>query len=171
MYKYLLFFVILFFSSCIKQEKDVLSENNQTETKDYITSENVLAIKYDDYLLASEAKVYAESWTSYQVLAVAVENLKTLNYDFFTKNEEQFITTFSELNKNIPEQFVTQPIKARLLVLETHMYRLKDELVFRPKLLKTDLKYLKEVFEAFSNLNLLINKKLEKEAQIIFKPE
>ena len=171
MHKYLLCFVLLIFVSCKSDKKEDSQKNILSKNPKYLTEDMISKIKFEEFVLDKKAQIIAENWSAYQIIVTAIDNSKRLNYDFFIKNDEEFNTTFTELNKNIPEAFDTQPIKARLLVLQTQMYRLKDELAFRPRLLKDDVIYLKEVYEAFSNLNLLINKKLEREAQIIEKPE
>lgn len=171
MYKYLLFFVLLVFSSCKSDESENLPKKSLSNDSSALTKEMMSKLRFTDIVLDRKAKVSAESWSAYQTIDQAVKQIKLLNYDFFLKNETGFETTFKELNANIPEAFNTQPIKARLLVLQTQLYRFKDELTFSKILKKTDVDFVKEIFTAFSNLNLQINKKIEKEEQVIIKPE
>jgi hypothetical protein len=167
------YFFILFIFFTLSCENDSSSEKNsqkKVKTEAFLTTSDIENIKFKDYLLDQNAKVLASEWKSYQTLNQEVEHIKQLNFSFFKKDDDVFNATFKEFQTNIPEKLNSQPIKARSLVLETHMFRLKDELGFKKKLYKSDLKYIKEILVALSNLNLQINKKLEKEAQIIIKP-
>ena len=170
MIKYYSILIFLLVLSC--KNDDVAQKTSDISKKQeaFLTKETISALKFNDYLLDAKASVLASEWKSYQTITSEIEQIKNLNFDFFKKEKDVFDTTFKEFQTNIPESLNTQPIKARALVLETHMYRLKDELGFKKKLFKSDLKYVKEVLVAFSNLNLQINKKLEKEAQIIIRP-
>ena len=76
-----------------------------------------------------------------------------------------------DLNSKLPEQINSNSIIARIAVLATSSYQLNElylknttntEVIKRTKL---------KVLEAFSNLKFQINKTLEKQAQLIEKPE
>ena len=75
-----------------------------------------------------------------------------------------------DLEETIPADIKTQSIEARVLAFKTKLLNLKDlkNLSFIDK--KDILFATKEVFVAFSNLNLQINKKLEKDSQNIERP-
>ena len=171
MNKYFIFFIILSFCSCIDDENTNTQKNNLIKNKKALTQEMIANFKFTDILLDPKAKVIAQNWSSYQSIEDGINLMKVLNYNFFKTNDAEFNTIFNELNANIPEAFKTQAITSRLLVLQTKLYRFKDELSFSPQLDTTHSIYVKDVFVAFSNLNLQINKKLEKEAQVIIKPE
>jgi hypothetical protein len=171
MKKYIVCFVFLAFCSCKDNGKSILKTNNLASDYKPLTSSMISEINFTDILLDENAKLDAQNWTSYKSLAQALSEIKELNYDFFKSDNIEFDTTFKELNTNIPEAFNSQSVKARLLVLQTRLYRFKDELSFNPTLNTSHTVFIKEIFVAFSNLNLQINKKLEKEAQVIIKTE
>jgi hypothetical protein len=170
MIKYYIGLLFILALSCKKEDTALKTKNSSNKKEALLTKEDIASIKFKDYLLDSKASILTSEWKSYQTISAEIEKIKSLNFDFFKKEKDIFNTTFKEFQTNIPEGLNAQPIRARALVLETHMYRLRDELGFKKKLYKSDLKYVKEVFVALSNLNLQINKKLEKEAQIIIKP-
>ncbi len=171
MKNYIFYVVFLTFCSCKDDVKPVMIESNLAETGKPLTKEMIANINFTDILLDDKAKLYAQNWTSYNSIAQAINEIKELKCDFFKSDNIEFDTTFKELNTSIPEVFNSESVKARLLVLKTRLYRLKDELSFSPTLNTSQTVFIKEIFVAFSNLNLQINKKLEKEAQQIIKPD
>ena len=75
-----------------------------------------------------------------------------------------------DLKTTIPEAANTPAILARLKIVETSGYKLEDQLMLTQPKPKEVLAAIKEFLVSFSNLNLQINKKFEKESQNIQKP-
>jgi hypothetical protein len=171
MIKYFMLFVCFFSLSCINNsDKEIVKETTVIQ-KDILTKGLISKLKFNDILLDKSAKVIIEEWKSYTAIDKAIIDIKSLKFTFFTEQEDIFRSTLLELKTTIPEAIDSQPIKARILVLQNQLYRFQEELKIKKQLKKEDIIFIKEVFVAFSNLNLQINKKLEKEAQQIIKPE
>jgi len=75
-----------------------------------------------------------------------------------------------ELVETTPENINTDGIKARLLVLQNMYLKLSSSANLSTSTKKELKKDIKDLLEAFSNLNYQINKKFEKDAQRIIKP-
>ncbi|WP_375239860.1 hypothetical protein [Aurantibacter sp.] len=171
MNKYFIILVFFLISSCIDNSKKETEENTSLVKKEVLTKGLISKLKFNDILLDKPAKVLVEEWKSYTAIDQAILNIKDLNFSFFTEQEDIFNSTLLELKTTIPENIDSQPINARVLVLQNQLYRFQEELKIKKQLEKDDLIFIKDVFVAFSNLNLQINKKLEKEEQQIIKPE
>ena len=110
------------------------------------------------------------SWQPYITIADAVESLKQADFSFFTADIEVFNSAIKDLENTIPEPIKTQSIQARVLALKTQLLKLKGLVALQAISKKEKLLAVKEVFVAFSNLNLQINKKVEKDSQNIERP-
>lgn len=136
-----------------------------------LTKKDIAEIKYLDYGIDTKAKNTLDSWLVYNILSKAVEDLKNANFDFFIEDEAVFASALEDLDTTIPENINNASIRARLLVLKTKLYKLEEATRLTTTSKKEHLATIKEVFEAFSYVTLLVNKKFEKEAQSIIKPE
>ncbi len=136
-----------------------------------LSKQDIAKIKYLDYGIDAKAKNTLDSWLVYNTISKAVENLKNADFDFFTEDEAVFASALEDLDTTIPEDIDTASIRARLLVLKTKLYKLEEATRLTTTSKQEHLLIIKEVFEAFSYVTLLVNKKYEKEAQNIIKPE
>ncbi|MBN2867320.1 MAG: hypothetical protein JXK08_01500 [Flavobacteriaceae bacterium] len=168
-------FIILF---CCVLSVSCKNETNQNVDTDpskqtdslAIKKEDINKINYIDIGLDAKTNKIMPAWQAYQTLADAVQSLKQADYSFFNSDIEVFTTAIKDLEETIPADIKTQSIEARVLAFKTKLLNLKDlkNLNFIEK--KELLFATKEVFVAFSNLNLQINKKLEKDSQNIERP-
>lgn len=143
-------------------------DDKQSKT---ITKDEIENLKYNDYGLSNDAKKALNDWQKYQELNTQIEYLKTADLSFF-KSDLTLISTFiNDFRTEIPKAVSTNEINSRITVLETKMLKLNSLLLLDNMSKNEQLKGLKEVFVAFSNLNLQINKKLEFEANNIAKPQ
>jgi len=171
MFKYNILFICLLLLNCKKEVKKVdVVEQIKTQDK-AVKKEDINTLKFDDILLDRSAKKITQDWKAYNTISDAIEAIKELKFNFFIEQEDLFKTTVTELRTIVPEELDTPPIKARLLVMQNDLLRFQEELKIKKQLTKDDLVFIKAVFVSFSNLNLQINKKLEKEAQLIIKPQ
>lgn len=171
MSKYIIIFCFALGLSCTNNSKKEVVKTPQNNQKKEITKELIAKLKFDDILLDKSANTYIENWKAYTTINQAILDIKNLNFKFFTKEQDLFLSTVLELKTTIPEDINTQPIKARILVVQNQLYRFQEELKIKKQLYKEDLIFIKELFVSFSNLNLQINKKIEKEAQVVIKPQ
>lgn len=153
-----------------KDTNDLSLSNNSTETHE-ITSTDINAIKYTEYVLSDLAEQKTKDWLKFQNLRDHIEVLKKGDISFF-KDDKTIIQGFiADLKNEIPDSLDAPSITVRLKVLETTMYKLDETLNIRSLSKQSVLNNIKEVLIAHNNLILQINKKIEKESQKIVKPQ
>lgn len=166
----ILLLCVLSFSCKDKTDQSLVAEQSQQSDSLNIKKEDINKINYVDIGLDAKTNSIMPTWQAYQTLSDAVQSLKQADYSFFNTDIEVFSTAIKDLEQTIPPSIKTQSIEARVLAFKTKLLNLKDlnTLDFIDK--KDILFATKEVFVAFSNLNLQINKKLEKDSQNIERP-
>lgn len=152
------------------QNAEILPTAKESQSK-VISKKEIESLKYNDYGLSNDATKAVNDWQKYQELNTQIGYLKTADLSFF-KSEITLITTFiNDFRTEIPKALSTNEINSRITALETKILKLNSLLLLDNIAKNEQLEGLKEVFVAFSNLNLQINKKLEFEANNISKPE
>lgn len=152
------------------QNQEIESVSNQKASNE-ITKKDIEALKYNDFLLSSDASKSVADWQKYQELNTQIGYIKAADFSFL-KSDLTIITAFiSDFKIETPKPLNTNEINSRITVLETKILK-SNSLLMLDNISKNDqIEGLKEVFIAFSNLNLQINKKLEFEANNILKPQ
>ncbi len=165
------FFCVMFFFSC-NQTSETTSEVKPTEASasQKISKNDIEALNYTDFGLSIDAKRAVENWQKYQELTQQIELLKQADFSFYQTEITLITTFFNDLRAEIPKPLATKEINARLTVLDTKMQKLNSLLLLNNISKSNKLEGIQELLVAFSNLNLQINKKLEFEANDIFKP-
>jgi len=135
-----------------------------------ITKEDISKLNYKEFILDAKADKALESWQKYYELDNIINNLNQANLSFFKNNNEIIIAFIDDLKATIPEIIDSPLIIVRLIALETKMFKLEGVVNLSNPKKKELLSVIKECLSAFSNLNLQINKKFEKESQNIQKP-
>ena len=110
------------------------------------------------------------SWEKYTEFQKVILDVKVANLSFFRDNNEILTVLIDELKTTIPEMVNTPQVMARIIALETTLYKLESNVNLSNAKKETVISAVKEFLIAFSNLNLQMNKKLEKESQNIQKP-
>mgnify|MGYP005816383849 FL=1 len=167
---YFSFFIFLV-SSCNQEPKAVdttIIETTKEEQK--ITKEDIEKIKYVEYLLSADSQNAVSTWQKYQDLSTNIDLLKNANFSFFKDEEAIFKTFINDFKAETPATIKSPAIDSRITVLETKLLKLHDSANLDNIDKKVVLKDIKDLFVAFTNLNLQINKKLEFESQVIEKP-
>lgn len=165
-----IFLVSLFFS-CKQEVNTELINETEVQNTLQITKEDISRLKFPQFILDNKAEKTINSWQKYQELAVVVEQLNNGNLSYFQNNQEIVFALIKDLNQTIPEAVNTPLITARLLAIETQTKKLEAVLNLSNTSKKEALIAIKDFLTAFSNLNFQINKKFEKEAQKIEKPQ
>ena len=99
-----------------------------------------------------------------------LSDLKQGDISFFKENPELLDALLKDFKETLPEEINSPAILARIKELETKIYKLQSITIISNGN-KNDLyPVIKELLISFSNFNLQINKKFEKEAQNIQKP-
>ncbi|OIQ23615.1 lipoprotein [Lacinutrix sp. MedPE-SW] len=162
--------LLFFLSSCNNNQNAQTVETVVKKDTTLLTKKDIDKINYIDYGVDKKAKNTLDSWQSYNTIAMAISRLKSADFSFFKEDNTVFVSSVNDLETTIPENINTEPIQARLLILRTKLLKLEEVLNLSTTEKKEQLLVIKEVFEAFSNVTLQINKKFEKEAQNIIKP-
>jgi len=169
--KALLYITLIFcVLSCKDTDATQALENSTEETSLKITKEDISKLKYTQFLLDAKTRNSPEFWQKYSELSDLILRVNQADLSFFKENNELLIAFIKDLNETIPEEVDTPAIQARLVALETQMLKLEGVVNLSQPGKKETLLVVRDFLTAFSNLNLQINKKFEREAQKIEKP-
>tara|TARA_R110000868_G_scaffold320583_4_gene581522 strand:+ start:10197 stop:10718 length:522 start_codon:yes stop_codon:yes gene_type:complete len=135
-----------------------------------LSEKDISKLKYIEYSLDDKTENAIENWIKYKELETLVQNVKKGDLSYFNDNNEAIKTFLTEFENTIPDTVNTAPVGARITAFKTKLYKLESL-----SNLKTTSKQelgmtIKEFLESFSNLNLQMNKKLEKDSQQIERP-
>ena len=140
-------------------EELITKANEQSNQK--ITAKVINDFDYTDFALSAEAEKELSGWEKYKELAIQISYLKKADLSFFNGDRELLNEFLIEFKEGLPKEFNTNPIQSRLTILETKILKLHDNLTLDNIDLNLQLESIKEVLQAFSNLNYRIDKKLE----------
>jgi len=163
--------LIFMFLSCknIDNNTDIVEHKEESNK---IKEKDLSKLDYIEFALDSRTKKVIEeaNWVQYNQLQDVITNVKKGDLSFFDDNDEAINTLLKDLKNKVPAAVRYPPTLARITALETKLYKL-ESLSNLITTSKQELKdSIKEFLEAFSNLNLQMNKKLEKDSRIIEKP-
>lgn len=163
--------VLVLFTAC-KKETTVTKPEEDLVVVDSlkITKEDISKINYQDIALDVKSNPIVSNWQAYLDVSNGIQALTLPDFTFFNADVDLFNSTLTDLEETIPESINTQAIKARVLVLKTMMLKFQEIESLETSTKKELLLAIKQVFLAKSNLNLQINKKVEKDSQVIVKP-
>ena len=165
---YSAFFLILF--SCQETENSKPQNLEETAQSIPISKEDISNLDFIEFVLDAKAVKALESWQKYYEMDQIISNVHQADLSFFNENNEIIVALLQDLNSTLPETVDTPLIKARLVALETKMLKLEGVVNLSNPQREELLLTIKEFLESYSDLNLQINKKFEKDAQRIEKP-
>lgn len=168
---FIVFFILISVVACEKEAKYKTDQTKISIDSTKITRDDISKINYLDFGIDGKAKNTLDSWQAYTSVSSAISKLKTANFEFFKTDDEEFNTIIEDLEETIPNSIDSEPVKARILVLRTKLLKLREAINLSTIEKKQRLIAIKELFQAFSYVTLQINKKFEKEAQNIIKPD
>ncbi|WP_298531555.1 hypothetical protein [uncultured Algibacter sp.] len=162
--------LILLFSSCKKN-----AENNKVAplkegNAQGISERNIMDLDYIEYALDQKVDTIVQDWDEYTQIQDVIDEVKTTDLSFFNDNEKAIKLLLKDLKVNIPEPLKAASIEARLLVVETKLYKLESLSNLSSTSKEELLSTIEEFLVAFSNLNLQMNKKIEFDTRVIEKP-
>lgn len=162
-------FLIVCLFAC-QNSVEQTSAKDESKSYELITKQDVENIRFTEFL--PDAKVLKEigGWEKYNELERIVKDVKNANFSFFRDNNEIVSTLMQELKTTIPESINSPQVFSRVIALETKVFKLESTVNLSNVEKKQMLEVLQEFLTAFSNLNLQMNKKLEKESQNIQRP-
>ncbi|MDH7913585.1 hypothetical protein [Winogradskyella sp. SYSU M77433] len=153
------------------ETEDIDAAKKAQQQQPLITEDAIEKFDYTDYALSSESEERLENWKKYQELAIQISYLKKADLSFFNSEKEPLKKFLDEFNKSVPKTLRTNQILSRIAILETNMLKLNENLNLDNIEDRLKLMGVKDVLEAFSNLNYQINKKLERDFYDKIKPE
>lgn len=161
---------LLVFMSCNKSSQEQDATQKVTKTEYQLSKQDIEAIDYIDYDLSSTAKKATENWKNYTELQNLITSIKDTDLSYFQTDKEIHVSLFNDLISSIPDRIQSQPIEARIKTLQTKFFKFRSAVTLTTTTKQELTAVIKEFFISFSNLNLQINKKLEKESQDVSKP-
>ncbi|RCW93442.1 hypothetical protein [Winogradskyella arenosi] len=169
----LLFLSFIGLSSCNEDAKNetVVQEVAVETTSKKITAKMIESLEYRDFALSPEADRAIASWGEYHELGRQLDFLKRGDFSFFNGDKAVLKKFILEFKNKLPEAFETNPIESRIAVIETELLQLNENLTLDNIKNTTRLESIKGLFIAFSNLNDMMNKKLERETYNKILPE
>lgn len=164
----ILIFICVLSCEKVKQTVGEVVEDEAVEQKtetNYPTKGEIAKIKYVDIIADEKAKTVIQSWQAYNTISKSINDLKKADVSFFTGDFNAFELAVKDLETTLPKTIDTAPVKARILALKTVLYKFQDIVNLSTTTKEEQLKVIKDIFQALSNLTFQINKKFEKEAQ------
>jgi hypothetical protein len=156
--------------SCGQQNKSDNNTSIEEPTLTKISEKDISKFKFLEYSLDIKTEKEIENWTSFKELEDLVTKVKKGDLSYFKDNNEVLSKFVKELKEKIPDTLNTPSVNARITALETKIYKL-ESLYNLSTTSKDELSLtIKEFLESVSYLNLQMNKKLEKDSQIIETP-
>jgi len=167
-FKILVLSLIMLLVACKYSQDESSSENN--DKSDAITEKDLSKLEFIEFALDVKTKKAIEDWQEYNQLQDVITNVKKGDLSFFKDNKAGIKSLFRDLLANIPDLINNDATLARIVALETKLYKL-ESLSNLPTTDKEELSVvIQEFLESFSNLNFQMNKKIEKDNQLIEKP-
>jgi len=165
-------FICLFFCllACNQTEKENISDSQNKADSLKVTKEDISKLNFIEFVLDEKAEALFKNWTSYSDLSNHISNLKQGDISFFKDDPELLDAFLKDFKETVPEQINTPAILARIKELETKIYKLQSITKITNGNKTALYPVIKELLISFSNFNLQINKKFEKESQNIQKP-
>lgn len=163
------FFIIGCFFSC-NGNKDDVQQTKENDSAFSISKKSIEKLNYLEFGLDNKVKKITQNWKKYNELEGVILNLKQADLSYFKDNHEILEALIVDLKQTIPEKLNSPSIVSRLIALETKIYKLESVVNLSNSTSETLIGSTKEVLVSFSNLNLQMNKKIERESQKIKKP-
>ena len=161
--------ILMLFVSCKKNQETTTVEDDKQQNH-IVTVQDISKLKYIEYALDAKTDAVIKDWKDYFLLQDVITNTINADLSFFNDNEDTVKTLVTDLEKSIPSQVNSEAIFARMLVLETKIFKL-ESLSNLPTTGKEELlNTIKELLISFSNFNFQMNKKIEFDNRTIEKP-
>tara|TARA_R100001377_G_scaffold29797_1_gene16226 strand:+ start:59 stop:571 length:513 start_codon:yes stop_codon:yes gene_type:complete len=166
--------IFLILVLCLVSCQETKTETDQVQTdnllSELVTKEDIIALKFTDFIADANVEKIISGWAKYRELNTIILDVKSGNLSFFKSNEEIVAALNKDLKTTIPEAINSPLILSRVIAVETKIYKLEGVVNLTTPTKESLLESVKELLVAFSNLNLQMNKKVEKESQKIVKP-
>ncbi|WP_194767254.1 hypothetical protein [Tamlana sp. I1] len=162
--------LIIVFSSCKNEKEEQTTEKIEVNNSHAVSQQDIEKLDYIEYAIDDKVANQIKDWTEYHQLQTVINSTKKGDLSYFNDNEKAIKTAFKELKSKIPSAVKSPSISARILVVETKLYKLESLANLATTSKEELLATIKELLVAFSNLNLQMNKKVEFDSINIEKP-
>ena len=162
--------LVLCLLSCQDNDSETSQLTNEKAINELVSKADIDALKYTDFVADAQVEKAVSGWAKYRELSSIILDVKSGNLSFFKSNKEIVATLNNELKSTVPEVVSSPLILARIVAVETKMYKLEGVINLSSPTKESILETVKELLVAYSNLNLQMNKQLERESQRIQKP-
>ena len=163
-------FLLICFVSCTNSKGNSAQIIQEKSNVSIISKDDISKINYIEFVLDSKAEKIFETWAKYIELENLMTNLKQGDLSFFKDNDALLLAFIEDFKSTVPDQINSPSIQVRIKALETKIYKLESAVSLSTTSKEDMISSVKELLIAFSNFNLQINKKFEKESQNIQKP-
>ncbi|NCO63543.1 MAG: hypothetical protein GW839_11140 [Flavobacteriales bacterium] len=160
--------IILILFSCSQKKENTIVKTTEQSAITKITAADISKLNFVEFGLDGKTEKAIETWEAYHELALMITDIKKGNLSFFKDNHEAIKTFVKELKENIPDTINTPSVDARITALETKLFKFESIYNLSNNSKEELNTTIKEFLEAVSNLNLQMNKKLEKDSQNIY---
>ncbi len=169
--KVILIILICALFSCRNNNADQPNINVIVQDSTSITKADIEKLNYNEFILDEDSDKKIVGWLKYREMSDRITEIKNGDLSYF-KGDKKIVETFiQEFTDTVPSNIDDEAIQARVLIVRT-MYLKLNSVISMSTSSKTAIeKSIKDLLEAFSNLNFQINKKFERDAQNIVKPE
>ncbi|HEY5687323.1 MAG TPA: hypothetical protein VIS27_03360 [Yeosuana sp.] len=164
------FSIIFTIISCGQKKGSDPNASIQDPALTKISEKDISKFKLLEYNLDIKTEKEIENWDSFKELQDLAIRVKKGDLSYFKDNNEAITKFVKELKEKVPDTLNTPSVNARITSLETKIFKL-ESLYNLSTTSKEELSLIIiEFLESVSNLNLQMNKKLEKDSQIIETP-
>jgi hypothetical protein len=169
--RFLMVSILVVVFSCKKAAQNNTQDADAADKSQTITEKDISKFKYLDFTIDEKAQPLIEPWQPYKQLEDIMVNVKKGDLSYFKADAKKNLKTLlTDMREHIPDTLNTPSILARIAVVETTLYKTESLSNLSTTKKETLANTLKELLVSFSNLNFQINKKLEKDSQVIEKP-
>ena len=156
---------------CKKDIDQQLEMPDSIQDSIIIEKSDLESLNYTEFILDRVSEQNISGWLKYQELEEIINEIKQADLSYFKSDKTIVETLITEFSTTIPESMDEADINARVLIVKNMYFKLL-EISNLNTTTKIELRSaIKDLLIAFSNLNFQINKKFERDAQHIEKPE
>ena len=168
--KFIISFCLLMCMISCGKSVDETHKVEQETTLPSLSKQKIQKFNYTEYLLDPKVKKITNNWVKYNELEDVMMSLKQADLTYFKENHEILEALITDLKQSLPETLNSPAIMSRLIALETKLYKLESLVNLSNATPESIMPGIQEVLVSFSNLNLQMNKKIERDSQKIIKP-
>ena len=165
-----IFSFLIIFSSCRNTQDPDSATLVDESTSEEITEKDLSNLNFIEFALDSKTEILVKDWKGYYDLQDVITNVKNGDLSFFNDDEDRIKILLEDLKSSIPSEVSSAATSARILALETKLYKLESLSNITTATKQELTNGIKEFLASFSNLNFQMNKKVEKDSREIIKP-